>query len=149
MSERPAEETAELVRLVKDLLAQLDGTAVVECEFQSGEHRVLVRRSPASVPSPVGVRVAEAEAIPEEWHGITAPLSGIFYMAESPQSPPLVTTGATVASGQVVGLIESMKMFNPVESDIDGTVRAIVVSNSGLVEKGQVLMYVEPRADLP
>jgi acetyl-CoA carboxylase biotin carboxyl carrier protein len=147
MSEQRGQGSASLQHLVADLLAQLEGTAVVECELRAGEHRVFVRRSLLAVPAP-SVPPDPAEAIPAGWKGIAAPLSGIFYMAESPNSPPFVTPGSGVAMGQVVGLIESMKMFNPVESEVDGVVRTIVAADAAVVEKGQVLMYIEPRGDL-
>jgi acetyl-CoA carboxylase biotin carboxyl carrier protein len=147
MSEQRGQESASLRHLVADLLAQLEGTAVVECEVRAGDHRVFVRRSPAAVPA-APAPPDPAAAIPADWKAIVAPLSGIFYMAESPNSGPFVAPGKAVASGQVVGLIESMKMFNPVESEVDGVVRTIVAADTAVVEKGQVLMYVEPRGDL-
>ncbi len=149
MSERPADDAAPLVRLVEDLLAQLEGTAVTECEFRAGTHRVLVRRSPSFVPPAPQALTEEADVIPDTWQAISAPLAGIFYAAESPQNPPFARVGDSVAPHQVVGLIESMKMFNSVESELEGTVRAILTHNGAVVERGQVLMYVEPRGDLP
>jgi acetyl-CoA carboxylase biotin carboxyl carrier protein len=147
MSAQRGHQTASLQHLVADLLAQLEGTAVVECEVREGAHRVFVRRAPSAVPA-VPAAPDPAEAIPAGWKWIAAPLSGIFYMAESPNSPPFITPGSAVVAGQVVGLIESMKMFNPVESEVDGVVRIIVATDAAVVEKGQVLMYVEPRGDL-
>jgi biotin carboxyl carrier protein len=149
MSERPADDAAPLVRLVEDLLAQLEGTAVTECEFRSGMHRVLVRRSPSFVPPSPRPFTEDPDAVPDTWQAISAPLAGIFYAAELPQSPPFARVGDAVVPHQVVGLIESMKMFNSVESELEGTVRAILTQNGSLVERGQVLMYVEPQGDLP
>jgi biotin carboxyl carrier protein len=134
----------ELVRLVTDLLDELDGTAVTECVFRSGDHHVHVRRSLAPAPVVHEPAPVQAGVIPETWQPLVSPLTGIFYLTESPQSPPLVSIGTFVAEKQVVGLIESMKMYNPVESDVEGIVQAIEVQAGALVEKGQVLMYVEP-----
>jgi biotin carboxyl carrier protein len=144
MSEQPAEPTASLIALVGDVLAQLEGSLVTECEFHTGDYRILVRRSP--VPAALHYEpLAEAtDAVPESWRPVSAPLTGIFYLTETPQSPPFVTLGAVVSEHQVVGLIESMKMFNPVESDFTGTLRSIVVTGQQMVERGQVLMYLEP-----
>ncbi|HEY8283745.1 MAG TPA: biotin/lipoyl-containing protein [Chloroflexota bacterium] len=148
MSEQTVDPSASLVELVERILAELDGTAVLECELRSGDHRVLVRRSLAAPPIVIVPEVDSAEVVPAGWKSLVAPLTGILYLTETPQSPPFVTSGGSVSEGQVVGLIESMKMFNPVESDLSGTIRSIVVSGGALVEKGQILMYVEPLGDL-
>src|SRR5579871_5914515 len=138
---------APLVRLVAALLAQIDGTAVTECEFRSGAQRVLVRRAPTSGAVQTVEAAHEATTVLPSWQPIVAPLAGVYYAAESPQAPPLIATGRTVSVGQRVGLIESMKLFNAVESDVSGIVQAILVLNGAVVEKGQILMYVEPLGD--
>ncbi len=144
MSEQLAEPTASLIALVEDVLAQLDGSLVTECELRTGDYRILVRRSPIAAAVHYDPPGETADAVPESWRAICAPLTGIFYLTETPQSPPFVTLGAVVSERQVVGLIESMKMFNPVESDLTGTLRSIVVTGQQMVERGQVLMYLEP-----
>lgn len=144
MTERTA--SVALVRLVADLLEQLEGTAVSECEFRSGEFRVLLRRSNDARPvQVVSTAVAVQDEIPSTWRPITAPLTGIFYLTETPQSAPFVVEGSIVIAGQPVGLIESMKMYNPVESDLSGVVRSILVTNGSLVEKDQTLMHIDPQ----
>lgn len=132
-----------LVALVTDLLAQLDGTTVTECEFRAGTHHILLRRALTALP-PLLRGEPEEEAIPEHWEAITSPLSGICYVTESPTAPPLVSVGVPVTAGQIICLIESMKMFNRVESDRSGIVRAIVVQNGAEVAAGQPLIYLEP-----
>jgi acetyl-CoA carboxylase biotin carboxyl carrier protein len=149
MSDHPEDSSASLVRLLEGILAQLDGTSVTECEFRAGGHRILVRRSLSVLTAALADPIAEETQVPATWQPITAPLTGIFYITETPHSPPFVSVGSTVSLHQVVGLIESMKMYNPVESEIAGTVRAILAPSSGLVEKGQVLMYLEPLGDSP
>jgi acetyl-CoA carboxylase biotin carboxyl carrier protein len=144
MSDQLAEPTASLIALVEDVLAQLEGSVVTECELHTGDYRVLVRRSPISAPVQYEPLAEANDVMPETWRAVHAPLTGIFYLTESPQSPPFVTMGAVVSERQVVGLIESMKMFNPVESDFTGTLRSIVVTGQQMVERGQVLMYLEP-----
>jgi biotin carboxyl carrier protein len=142
-----AADSHMLVRLVSELLAQLEGTIVTECEFRSGAHTISLRRRIARVQQLEPEPAAGADAVPENWLPLTSPLTGIFYLTESPQSPPLVAVGSAISERQVVGLIESMKMYNPVESEVAGIVRSILVQASALVEKGQVLMYVEPDGD--
>jgi biotin carboxyl carrier protein len=149
MSEPLAEPIASLIALVEDVLSQLEGSLVTECELHTGDYRILVRRSPLSAPVYQEPPTEVGDTVPENWRAVYAPLTGIFYLTESPQSPPFVTVGAVVSDHQVVGLIESMKMFNPVESDITGTLRSIVVSGQQMVERGQVLMYLEPLEEAP
>ncbi|HVC82687.1 MAG TPA: biotin/lipoyl-containing protein [Chloroflexota bacterium] len=148
MSEQAADPSASLVELVERILGELEGTAVLECELRVDDHRVLIRRSLSARPVLAMPEVDAGEVVPTDWRPLVAPLTGIIYLTETPQSPPFVTLGGSVSEGQVVGLIESMKMFNPVESELSGTIRSIVVSGGALVEKGQILMYVEPLGDL-
>lgn len=79
----------------------------------------------------------------DKLHKITSPMVGTFYAAPSPDSPPYVSVGHTVSKGQVVCIIEAMKMMNELESEISGKVVKILVENGQPVEFGQVLMLVE------
>ncbi len=74
---------------------------------------------------------------------ITSPLVGTFYNAESPQDKPFVAVGDTVKKGQVIGIIEAMKLMNEIESDYDGVVKEILVNNEDIVEYGQPLFIIE------
>lgn len=76
-------------------------------------------------------------------HDVTAPLPGTFYTRESPSSPPYVEVGATIAAGDTIGLIEVMKMFNPVPSEVAGTVVEVCVESEDGVDVGDVLIRVE------
>jgi acetyl-CoA carboxylase biotin carboxyl carrier protein len=147
MSEQAARDPQALVRLVEELLAQLDGTIVTMCEFRSGDNEIMLRRSVSGIRMSAAEPADDEDVVPATWIPILSPLTGIFYLTESPQSPPFVTVGASISLRQIVGLIESMKMYNPVESDIAGVVRSILVQASAVVEKGQILMYVEPAGD--
>ena len=147
MSASLPEAPTDLVRLVHDLLAELKGTAVTECELRVGSYRILVHRSLTATPVAIQSPASEEVDLPDSWMPVVSPLTGIFYLTETPQSPPFVTVGMTLLERQVVGLIESMKMYNPVESDVAGIVRAIVVANGSVVEKGQPLLYVESVGD--
>ncbi len=147
MGRRTVEPQPGLIGLVAALLDELDGTAVTECEFRAGVYRVYLKRSLATATAMMEAVPAQADLNPDSWRPVISPLTGIFYVTESPQSPPFVTIGSFVSERQVVGLIESMKMYNPVETDFAGIVRAIEVQPSAVVEKGQVLMYIEPTGD--
>ena len=75
---------------------------------------------------------------------ITAPLTGIFYSSPAPGSAPYVQVGGEVAVGQVIGLIEAMKLFNEIKSDLAGRVVKVVADNGALVKARQPLIEVEP-----
>ena len=75
---------------------------------------------------------------------VTAPLTGVWYTAPSPGARPYVTVGGEVAIGQVVGLIEAMKLFNEIKSDIAGRVSRVVAETGALVKAKQPLIEVEP-----
>jgi len=88
----------------------------------------------------------EAAAAPSKSAGLTpvaAPMVGMFYRAQSPDDPPFVSVGDRIEAGHIVGLIEAMKTFNEIMSDVSGTVREIVVINGALVETGAPLILVE------
>ena len=74
---------------------------------------------------------------------ITAPMVGTFYQAPNPTSPAFVEVGQTVNKGQVVCIIEAMKLMNEIESEVSGKITEICVKDGEPVEYGQVLMYVE------
>ena len=75
---------------------------------------------------------------------IKSPMPGVFYSSKSPEASPFVNEGDTVKSGQVICIIESMKIMNEIESDFDGKIKNILVNNSDPVEYNQVLFIIEP-----
>lgn len=97
---------------------------------------------PASVPS---APAAQQEAKPEEITGniITSPIVGTFYAAPSPEKPPFVKPGYTVNAGDVVCIIESMKLMNEINSEFSGKVAEIYAKDGQPVEYGQKLMRIE------
>jgi acetyl-CoA carboxylase biotin carboxyl carrier protein len=76
---------------------------------------------------------------------VTAPLTGVWYPAPSPGARPYVNEGDEIAAGQVVGLIEAMKLFNEIKSDVSGTVTRVLVENGTLVKRRQPLLEIDPR----
>jgi acetyl-CoA carboxylase biotin carboxyl carrier protein len=128
---------------VERLLLQLETTDVDEIEIVQGSARIYLRREPgartASLSDPVP-DVSEEEST----FAITAPLTGIYYGRPSPEQSAFVLEGQFVEPGQVVGLIETMKLFNEVTADLYGEVTRIAVTDGDLVELGQPLVYVQP-----
>lgn len=78
-----------------------------------------------------------------EGHTVASPLVGVFYSASSPESEDFVSVGDTVKKGQVLGIVEAMKLMNEIESDYDGVVKEILVSNEQMVEYGQPMFVIE------
>ena len=95
-----------------------------------------------SVPSPLMSTASEAE---EELFYIKSPIVGTFYQASSPQSDPFVSVGDFVEKGNVVCIIEAMKLMNEIESDLAGEVVSILVENGQPVEYGEKLFGIRPR----
>ena len=83
------------------------------------------------------------EAVEANGHTITSPLVGTFYSSPSPDAPSFVNVGDRVKKGQVIGIIEAMKLMNELESDFDGVVKEILVKDESVVEFGQPLFILE------
>mgnify|MGYP000265594487 FL=1 len=95
----------------------------------------------AAVPAPVAA--VPTQAAPEEkGQLVKSPLVGTFYNAPSPDSPAYVKVGDTVKKGQILGIIEAMKLMNEIESDYDGVVTEILIKNEETVEFGQPLFRI-------
>ena len=83
----------------------------------------------------------------EEHSGLTtinSPIVGIFHRAPSPESPPFVEVGSSVGKGQVLCIVEAMKLMNEIESDTDGTIVQILIENGHPVEYGEPLFRIKP-----
>lgn len=96
----------------------------------------------AVVAAPVAAEAASAP-VDENVKTVTSPLVGTFYSAPSPDAAPFVTVGDTVKKGQVVGIVEAMKLMNEIECEHDGVITEIMVNNGDMVEYGQVLIKVK------
>ena len=90
-----------------------------------------------------GEKTTETTETKETGRAITAPMVGTFYASPSPDEPPYVKEGDTVSKGQVVCIVEAMKLMNEIEAEFSGKITKICVKNGESVEIGQTLMYVE------
>jgi acetyl-CoA carboxylase biotin carboxyl carrier protein len=147
----PRKVRADANALVVELLERLASDEVSELEVKRGGVRVRVAKNggrvAASAPDAVAaphaapaVPAAPVKALPT----VNAPLTGIFYRASSPQTEAFVQVGSSVETGQVIGLIEAMKLFNEIRSTESGRVRRIFAENGQLVRAHQPLLEVEP-----
>ena len=144
------------IRKLMELMEE-KGVTELELKNRAGEVR-LVRGSSASVPATVHPQPDPAQvspptgtkAVAPEQDGIdpnltiTSPMVGTFYCAPNPDAPPFVAVGGMVETGDVVCIIEAMKMMNEIEAELRGRVRRVLVENGQPVEYGQALFLLEP-----
>ena len=149
-----------LLGLIDRLARVLDRSDLTELEVEAGGTALVLRKPSAfapqvsaAVPVAVGPDVGAAPETaggdgtmdaPPERPSIKAPLTGIFYAAPAPGSAPYVQVGGEVAVGQVIGLIEAMKLFNEIKSDLAGRVVRVVPESGTLVKAKQALIEVDP-----
>lgn len=100
--------------------------------------------APAAQPAGPETATAEPEAPRRNLVEVTSPMVGTFYRAPAPEAPPYVEVGSHVTKGQTLCILEAMKLMNELESEVDGVVREILVSNADPVEYGQPLFRIEP-----
>jgi acetyl-CoA carboxylase biotin carboxyl carrier protein len=144
----------DLLTLIDRLAELLHRSDLTELEVESGGTGLVLRKAAAlpaapAAPAPAApepsaadpaAREPQAPAVPS----IKAPLTGIFYASPAPGSAPYVQVGGEVAVGQVIGLIEAMKLFNEIKSDLAGRVIRVVAESGALVKAKQPLIEVEP-----
>lgn len=133
---------------IETLTKLLEGSELTELEYQQGDEKIKLKKAPAPVVEAVAmssddqpVRAPRTDVV--EGHTINAPTVGIFYTAKSPQEPPYVQVGDEVKQGQIVGVIEAMKVFTNVVADVDGVVERVLVNNEEGVEYGQPLIQIQ------
>ena len=152
----------ELLALIDRLAALLDRSDLTELEVESGGTGLVLRKpsalAPISVASVAASSPAATATMPSgsepstagrepptvDKPSIKAPLTGIFYASPAPGSAPYVAVGGEVAVGQIIGLIEAMKLFNEIKSDLAGRVVRVVAESGTLVKAKQALIEVEP-----
>jgi acetyl-CoA carboxylase biotin carboxyl carrier protein len=114
---------------------------------EAGQHVVLASAHAPPLAAAAGAPVAAAApATPSHLMEIKSPMVGTFYSAPEPGAEPYVKAGSRVATGQVVCIIEAMKIMNEIESEVAGVVREVLVENAQPVEFGQLLFRVDPHA---
>ena len=155
------------IRKVKKLIELLEESNIDEIEIKEGEESVRISRNsaqtvisspaayaaPIAAPAPAAPAPAPAAAAPEpaaaepaapatSGHTVKSPMVGTFYRAPSPTSPNFAEVGQTVKVGDVICIVEAMKMMNQIEADKAGTIEAILVENGEPVEFDQPLFSI-------
>ncbi len=118
---------------------------VIQMRKEKEEKLVTVNGVPQEVPVVMeqnAAPTAEKEADKVAGNVVTSPLVGTFYASSSPDAEPFIKVGDSVKKGQVLGIVEAMKLMNEIESDYDGTVKKILVSNEDVIEYGQPMFVI-------
>ena len=159
------------LRYVKKLVEMLDESTVDSIEISSEKGmKIRISKTPqqrggvsvaapmampmplaAPAPAPAAAPAAPAAAVPSEESRasnleVKSPMVGTFYASAEPGAKPYVSVGDRIAKGQILCIIEAMKIMNEIESEFDGVVREVLVDNAQPVEYGQVLFRVDPNA---
>ena len=147
------------IRKGKKLIELLQESGIAELEITEGDDSVRISRYPAAAvsapapPAPVAVQapalatVATAPVPVVETssggHQVTAPMVGTFYDSPAPGAKPFVEIGSTVSEGDVLCIIEAMKMMNQIEADVSGTIVSVLIESGEPVEFDQPLFIIE------
>jgi acetyl-CoA carboxylase biotin carboxyl carrier protein len=149
------------IRKVKKLIELLEESGISELEISEGEESVRISRHPrVAMQAPMAMASPMVQAPPQvvaampatsagehkprnDDHTVTSPMVGTYYSAASPGSKSFVEIGSEVKVGQILCIIEAMKMMNQIESDKAGSVTAILAKNGEPVEFGQPLFIIE------
>jgi acetyl-CoA carboxylase biotin carboxyl carrier protein len=134
---------------IKALIAAFGASGLAEMRLTRGEWTLhLVRSADGGVaPAPAAGPRARPEAprpkpAPATEAGVRAPLSGLIYLSRTPGAPDLVAVGRRVEAGEVVAVIEAMKVFNEIRAEHAGTIEALLVASGDEVDAGQLLMRI-------
>jgi acetyl-CoA carboxylase biotin carboxyl carrier protein len=150
---KPKVDTA----LIETLAELLQRTGLTEIELAEGDSRIRVARQPqpvvASVPTiasastPAGAAASDqaiGQAAAEEHPGaVRAPMVGTVYLTPEPGAPPFIKVGAEVSEGQILLIIEAMKVMNPIRAARSGRIANLLVANGDPVEYGELLLVIE------
>jgi acetyl-CoA carboxylase biotin carboxyl carrier protein len=161
---QPAMKTSE----IRDLIDFISKSGLNEVNIETKELKLSIKREPdqkvfkstpimtqaampmaaptASLPAAAAplTKDAPAPATGKKTVDIKSPMIGTFYRSGNPDSPPLASVGDKISKGQAVCIIEAMKLFNEIESEVSGTIVKVMVENASPVEYDQVLFVVEP-----
>ncbi len=159
---------------LRDLIDFISQSGLEEVNIETEEFKIKVKRSnevtnqiieaapapvmaapaPAPAPAPAAAAPAPAAAAPapaaapasdeSKYVQIKSPMIGTFYRSPNPDSPSFVNVGDKVSAGQAVCIVEAMKLFNEIESDVSGTIVKVLVENAQPVEYDQPLFLVDP-----
>ena len=160
MEKRSRSSEREAFRLIEEMLQLMESRGLVELELEHQGMRLRLKKASqapgpqlveyvSGMPQPIVPPPAAPAAKPSEESSrrivIKSPMVGTFYRAPAPDAPPFVEVGQELDTGQVVCIIEAMKLMNEIKADVSGRVVEILADNGDAVEFGQPLFALEPR----
>ncbi len=152
------------IRKIKKLIELLEESGIEELEICEGEESVRISRggnkvaaaptqyvaapqaapaAPAPAPAPAAEAAAPAADTPSG-HMVRSPMVGTFYRSPAPGAPMFAEVGKKVQAGDVLCIVEAMKIFNEIKAEVNGTIAKVLVSNGDAIEFGQDLFLVKP-----
>ncbi|MCA9634759.1 MAG: acetyl-CoA carboxylase biotin carboxyl carrier protein [Myxococcales bacterium] len=156
----PGDSTLPDLRYIRELARVFKNYDLGEIEIEAGDQRILLRRGVGEMAGPVTIAAAPAPAVvaqaapapaapaptadagESEGTFITSPFVGTFYRSSSPETPAFVQVGATVTKGQILCIVEAMKLFNELEAEFPCVIEEILIDNAQPVEYGARLFKV-------
>jgi acetyl-CoA carboxylase biotin carboxyl carrier protein len=154
MNDTGSEQTStnELIGAVRELISLMGKGGISELDLTSGGVSIRLRgaqgvASPVAVASPSNGAAPLSEPPVDEGHIVTAPMIGTYYASPAPGEDPFVQIGDEIEVGQVIGIIEAMKIMNEIVADSAGVVAAILVENAQAVEYGSPLVRLTEQTD--
>jgi len=159
------------VKEIKELIKLIDEYKLAEFKLEDGDLKLTIRSNvyskeppqliaaaPATVSVPAvaqapiaapiaGSATADAESQSDDAHllEVKSPIVGTFYRSSAPDKPPFIKVGDTIAEGDVVCIVEAMKLFNEIESEVSGKIVKVLMEDASPVEYDQVLFLVDPK----
>lgn len=143
---------------IKELIQALEDSSLTSLEISQGETSVKLEKNYSFSPSPIlqaapvtmelpvqavpSVLVQSTETVQPKGKAVTCPLVGVFYAAPSPNDAPFVSVGDSVKKGDILCIVEAMKLMNEITAEQDGIITEICVENGQVVEYGQPLFYL-------
>ncbi len=138
---------------LRELIRILDETNLTEIEIEHDDDRIRIRRDPGSVSGMAATPSTQVaapqpgppvEEVDDDGDYVTSPFVGTFYRAPSPDGAPFVDIGDIVVPGQVICIVEAMKLMNEIEAEVEGKIIEVLVENGKAVEYGDRLFRIEP-----
>jgi acetyl-CoA carboxylase biotin carboxyl carrier protein len=158
---KSAQDAAAQHRQIQDMIDLLKRNHLTELEIERGGVRIRVRHEVGKSINPLVSELGQAAAPLASQHAttpsehieeaagqitITSPIVGTFYRSPSPDADPYVEEGDYVKKGQVLCIVEAMKLMNEIESEVDGRITKILMESTKPVEYGQALFLIDPKA---
>jgi acetyl-CoA carboxylase biotin carboxyl carrier protein len=138
---------------LKELIELLKNTDITELQWEKEGAKIKIKKEKllSSIEMPLKHSTdfqakieKETEEVTQRLITVTSPIVGTFYRSPSPDAPPFVELGLKVTKGQVLCIVEAMKLMNEIESDVDGIIVKALVENGQPVEYGEPLFLIEP-----